>query len=282
MGKTKTAVIDDSKTQEEPKKKLNANRAKLNPNPAIEEKTRPKLNPNLATEKKEAAKETKTSKETKKVEAKKSQTRGKKYSEAREKVERNKPYSIDAAVELSKQVSYSSFDGTIEIHINTNAKNMRGLVSLPFASGKKLKIIAFGKNADQSGADLIGDDTALSEIEKGRINFDVLVTSPEWMPKLARAAKILGPRGLMPNPKSGTISADLKKAVTDIQSGKVEYKTERNGQVIHLGIGKSSQPSEQISQNIRILLNSIGKTRIKKAVLAPTMGPSVQLDISSL
>lgn len=280
MGKTKTAVIDDSAKAEEPKeqKKLNPNRAKLNPNPATEE--RPKLNPNLAKSKSEEKPVKEAKKDT--VKEKTGKNHGTKYTEAREKVERNKPYSIEEAIELAKQVSYSKFDGTLEIHINSNVKNLRGLVSLPFASGKKLKIIAFGKGADESGSDLVGDDAALAEIEKGKIGFDVLVTSPEWMSKLARAAKVLGPRGLMPNPKNGTISADLKKAVSEIQSGKVEYKSERSAPVIHLGIGKVSQPTDQISQNLRILLNAIGKTKIKKAVLAPTMGPSVKLDISSL
>ena len=117
---------------------------------------------------------------------------------------------------------------------------------------------------------------------KGKINFDVIVTDPTWMPKLAGAAKVLGPKGMMPNPKNGTISTDLKKAVTEIKSGKVEYKTERNGQVIHLSVGKVSQATEEITQNVKLLLGTIGKTKIKQAVLTPTMGPSVKIDISSI
>jgi large subunit ribosomal protein L1 len=295
MGKKKPVVMDDSIIEEvkEPRKKLNQNpatevaaetaRPQLNPN-------RAKLNPNKANEAKTSEPEAKKAEEkaspkkAEKTEEKKESkvTHGKKYQEVREKVERNKNYAVPTAVELAKEVSYSSFDGTIEIHINTAAKNVRGLVSLPFASGKSLNVIAFGKGAAESGADIIGDDAKLAEIAKGKINFDVIVTDPTWMPKLAGAAKVLGPRGLMPNPKNGTIATDLKKAVTEIKSGKVEYKTERNGQVIHLSVGKVSQSSEEITQNIKILLGTIGKTKIKQAVLAPTMGPSVKIDVSTI
>jgi large subunit ribosomal protein L1 len=293
MGQKKTVMIDDSKVEEvkEPRKKLNPNpasevaaespRAKLNPN-------RAKPNPNpaekVAQSSKEEAKTETTAKKAPKTEEKKESkvTHGKKYQEMREKVERNKPYPVVAAVDLAKEVSYSKFDGTIEIHVNTSVKNVRGLVSLPFASGKSLTVIAFGKGADESGADIVGDDAKLADIVKGKINFDVIVTDPTWMPKLAGAAKVLGPKGMMPNPKNGTIATDLKKAVTEIKSGKVEYKTERNGQVIHLSVGKVSQASEEITQNVKLLLATIGKTKIKQAVLTPTMGPAVKIDISSI
>lgn len=232
------------------------------------------------TEKKEAKKDEKTSKAA----AKKGKIkyRSKKYQEAKEKVERNKLYPINEATTLVKEVAYSKFPGSLEIHINTSVKNVRGLVALPYASGKKLKIAAFGKGAEESGADLIGDDALFSEIERGKLNFDVLITTPDWMPKFARAAKVLGPRGLMPNPKNGTISTDLKKVVAELQGGKVEYKSEAKANVIHLGIGSISQPSEELSQNIKVLLSTIGKTRVKKATISPTMGPGIKLDLSSI
>lgn len=259
---------------ESPRAKLNPNRAKLNPNPA-EKVTSDK---SLESSEKEAPKKAAKTEEKKESKI----THGKKYQEMREKVERNKPYAVAQAVDLAKEVSYTKFDGTIEIHVNTAVKNIRGLVSLPFASGKSLTVIAFGKGADESGADIVGDDAKLADIVKGKINFDVIVTDPTWMPKLAGAAKVLGPKGMMPNPKNGTISTDLKKAVTEIKSGKVEYKTERNGQVIHLSVGKVSQATEEITQNVKLLLGTIGKTKIKQAVLTPTMGPSVKIDISSI
>jgi large subunit ribosomal protein L1 len=303
MGKKKTVMIDDSVIEEKaeprkklnpnpakeeavesPRAKLNPNRAKLNPNPAEKETSDKSPESSKKEEPKKASKtESASAKANSDKEKKESKvTHGKKYQEMREKVERNKPYAVAQAVELAKEVSYTKFDGTIEIHVNTAVKNVRGLVSLPFASGKSLTVIAFGKGADESGADIVGDDAKLADIVKGKINFDVIVTDPTWMPKLAGAAKVLGPKGMMPNPKNGTISTDLKKAVTEIKSGKVEYKTERNGQVIHLSVGKVSQATEEITQNVKLLLGTIGKTKIKQAVLTPTMGPSVKIDISSI
>lgn len=241
------------------------------------------------SEKAEAPTSSESSEKTKKAKASKaSQKKGKakyrsvKYKEASEKVEKSKRYSVSEAFDLAKQSSYSKFDGSLEIHLATNSKNIRGLVSLPFASGKKLKILAFGKGAEQSGADIVGDDEKLNEIIRGITGFDVIVTTAEWMPKLARAAKVLGPRGLMPSPKNGTITNDLKKAVDEIQSGKVEYKTEKGGQAIHITLGKVSQNTDEVVQNTKILFNAIGKTRIKKAVIAPTMGMGVKIDLASI
>ena len=170
----------------------------------------------------------------------------------------------------------------MEAHINTVQTGIRGLISLPFASGKKLKIVAFGKGADSSGADVSGTDDTIEEINKDKVDFDLLVTTPDWMPKLAKVARILGPRGLMPNPKNGTITDDLKKAVEGFQAGKTEYKTEPKANVIHLGLGKLDQPTEELSANVKTLLQTIGKTRVKQVRLAPTMGPGVKVDLASI
>lgn len=308
MGKKKLAIIDDSAPLEE-KKHLSQKKEseKINPNPELlakEKAEAKKVNPNpevLAKQKAEAKKadqltsesvdqetlETEPEKKEKK-QSKKAQKQGEpkyrssKYKAAAEKIEKSKRYPIDEAVNLAKETSYSKFEGSLEIHINTLAKNIRGLVSLPFVSGKKLKIVAFGKGAEDSGADIIGDDEKLTEIAKGKIDFDFIVTDPSWMPKLARAAKVLGPRGLMPNPKNGTISSDLKKAVSEIQSGKVEYKSEKSANVVHLSLGKVSQPTEELSQNIKVLLGVIGKSKIKSATISPSMGPGIKLDTSSI
>jgi large subunit ribosomal protein L1 len=260
MGKTKNVDMS-AETVQEPVKKAEVSV------PAAE-----------TTEVVETAK--KTSTKTAKPKTKK--IRSKKYKEVSEKVDRNKTYPVKEAVELVKSTSYSKFDGTLEIHIDTSVKNLRGLVTLPFASGKKMKIVAFGKGAGESGADITGDEDNLTEIGKGKINFDVLVTTPEWMPKIARLAKVLGPRGLMPNPKSGTISDDLKKTVAELQGGKTEYKTEAKANVIHLSLGKLKQPDEELIANTKLLINTIGKSRIKKVTLTPTMGPGVKLDIGSI
>lgn len=238
----------------------------------------------------ESSEKKKTKKSKASVKKGKAKYRSVKYKEAAQKAEKSKQYPITEAIDLAKQTSYTKFDGSLELHLSTNAKNIRGLVSLPFASGKKLKVLAFGPPSLKAsegqvplGEDVeIGDDAKLNEIIRGITNFDVIVTTAEWMPKLARAAKVLGPRGLMPSPKNGTITEDLKKAVTEIQSGKVEYKTEKGGQVIHLSVGKVSQASDEIAQNTKILFNAIGKTKIKKAVISPSMGLGVKVDLASI
>lgn len=230
------------------------------------------------TEVKETAKKEKKSKASKKVK----KVRSKKYQTALEKIEKNQKLAVLEAVKQAAENSITKFEGTIEAHINTNAKNLRGLVNMPFAQGKKLRILAFGETADKSGADIIGTDETIASIDKGKIDFDVVVTTPAWMPKLAKVARILGPRSLMPNPKNGTISENLEKAVADLQGGKTEYKTEKDGQVIHLSVGKASQKPEEIVANIKAIYNTVGRSKVKKISLSPTMGPSVKVDLSSL
>lgn len=290
MGKSKIATIDDSevKTEEKKAEKVNLGSAAGDGEEGSSREAAVSETSEDARGETEPAGPASDKKEKKVKASKRAQKKGKakyrsvKYKEAAEKVEKSKRYPLADAIDLAKQSSYTKFDGSLELHLNTSTKNIRGLVSLPFASGKKLKVLAFGKGAEESGADITGDDAKLNEIIRGITSFDVIVTTPEWMPKLARAAKVLGPRGLMPSPKNGTITDDLKKAVTEIQSGKVEYKTEKNGQVIHLSIGKVSQENAQVAANVKILFNAIGKTRVKKAVISPSMGAGVKVDTASI
>lgn len=215
----------------------------------------------------------------------KEKPRSKKYKEISKDLDRDKVYSLTEAVDLTKKLSYSKFDGTLEAHINT-IQTIRGLVSLPFVSGKKLRILAFGSSETKKIDEVTyGDDSSIESIMKGKIDFDLVIATPIWMPKLAKTAKFLGPRGLMPNPKNGTIAQSeegLKKAIASFQEGKTEYKTESKSPVIHLGLGKLSQPSEELVANVKLLLSTIGKTKIKKVSLSPTMGPSVKVDLASL
>lgn len=224
-------------------------------------------------------------KQKKKIGSKK--IRSKKYQEKTKLVDPAQKYNLEEAVKLAQSASYSKFEGTLEAHINTAVKNIRGLVSLPHLSGKTLTVLAFGKGGKVAGADIEGTEETISEIEKGPsassgLKFDVLVTTPEWMPKLAKVAKILGPRGLMPNPKNGTITENLSKTITDLKGGKIEYKTESNRQVIHLPIGKTTQASEEIIANVKVLYQTIGKSKIKKITLSPTMGPGVKVNLTSI
>lgn len=211
-------------------------------------------------------------KETKKASKPgKAKQRGKKYQELVKDLDKTKSYPLSEALDLVKKLSYSKFAGTLEAHINTATTGIRGLVSLPFVTGRKLRILAFE-----------GSDEVIENINKGKIDFDILVTTPAGMPKLAKVARILGPRGLMPNPKNGTITDDLKKAVEGFQAGKTEYKTEAKAPVMHIAMGKLNQPNEELTANIKALLQTLGKTRVKKVTLSPTMGPSVKLDLASI
>lgn len=228
-------------------------------------------------------------KKEKKSKAKKvKKIRSKKYQAVLEKIEKNQKLTALEAVKQAQENSITKFEGTIEAHINTTAKNLRGLVNMPFAQGKKLRILAFpsagsGQVADNLGDGVtIGNDETINEIDKGKINFDVVVTTPAWMPKLAKIARILGPRSLMPNPKNGTITENLEKAVTELQGGKTEYKTEKDGQVIHLSVGKTAQKPEEIMANLKVIYNTVGRSKISKISLSPTMGPSAKVDLQSL
>ncbi len=298
MGRPKIKVIDDSQPTVEVKNQKSKVKSANNSAKVVVDDLVAQINAQLgimeepakkeakeASVKKEGLEKTKkpeTPKKSKPAQATKSKPRSKKYQKVVKEVDKSKSYSLNEAVDLVKKLSYSKFDGTLEAHINTTQTGIRGLVPLPYASGKKLHILAFGKGASQSGADKVGDEASIEEINKGKIDFDLLLTTPEWMPKLAKVAKNLGPRGLMPNPKSGTITEDLKKAVESFQAGKTEYKTESKAPVMHLGLGKLTQPSEELAANIKILLQTIGKTRIKKVTLSPTMGPSVKVDLGSI
>ncbi|MBI2599363.1 50S ribosomal protein L1 [Candidatus Daviesbacteria bacterium] len=289
MGKTKTKLIDDSLPQDQEVKK---EAPKSKPKDELVEKLKAELGIGAEEPQRKPEPKTVTSSETKqkeekkpakqKTQAEKSKPRSKKYQEAVKDLDKSKTYPLTEAIELTKKFSYTKFNGTLEAHINTHHAGIRGLVSLPFATGKKLTILAFGKGADQSGADLVGDEATIEEVSKGKINFDLVVTTPEWMPKLAKVAKNLGPRGLMPNPKNGTITDDLKKAVGSFQAGKTEFKTESKAAVIHIGLGKLNQPTQELAANIKTLFMTIGKTKVKKLSLTPTMGPSVKVDLASI
>lgn len=305
MGKTKVAIIDDSAQEEKkesriknkaskkraraPEAKADAasrlsepgedgQRAQAMTSATPSEPVPPKAEGEL--EKQGQPSEEAKSKKTQKPG--KAKPRSKKYQEVTKDLDRTKSYSTLEAVDMVKKLSYAKFNATLEAHINTTQTGIRGLVPLPYATGKKIRILAFGKGADTSGADNFGSDETIEEINKGKINFDLIITTPDWMPKLAKVAKILGPRGLMPNPKNGTITEDLKKTVEGFQAGKTEYKTEAKAAVIHLGLGKLNQPTEELSANIKTLLQTLGKTRVKKVTLSPTMGPSVKVDLTSI
>lgn len=297
MGKTKTKIIDDSLPQVEEKKKI---RGKKRAQSESADSTAILNTPtSLSVNSAEQSEESPANAGLKQVEGSfanahndkknkpqkptKAKPGSRRYQKVSKNLDKTKTYPLFEAIDLVKRVNYAKFDSTMEAHINTVSTGIRGLVSLPFASGKKLRILAFGlsKNSGVEGV-TIGDDSKVEEINKGKVDFDLIITTPAWMSKLAKAARVLGPKGLMPNPKNGTITDDLEKTIKSFQTGKTEYKTEAKSPLIHLALGKLSQPNEQLSANIKTLLQIIGKTKVKKVSLSPTMGPSVKVDLGSI
>src|SRR3989344_1581130 len=196
----------------------------------------------------------------------KARARSKRHTENGSFIAKKTAYPISAGIELLRKFKKSKFDETVELHINAREKGISGQVALPHGTGKKLRIA-------------VANDDLISEIEKGKIDFDVLVAEPSMMEKLAKVARILGPRGLMPNPKSGTISDKPEEEVKKFSNVVISYKTESQAPIIHMSVGKLSFKDEQLSENISTILASIGSTKIENATLKSTMSPAIKLNI---
>lgn len=259
------------------------------------------------TEEKVAKEERKATKsEQAKVEAKVKQNpprtrlsrRSKSYRASYELIEAGKAYAIDEAVELLKKTSKVKFDATVEIHINLNVdpkqadQNVRDNLVLPAGNGKTLKVAVFTEDAEAAktaGADIAGSEDLLKQIDKGKLDFDILITTPTQMPKLAKYARVLGPRGLMPNPRNGSVTADIPKAIKETKTGRVEYRVDASG-IIHLGVGKVSFTNDQLKDNITTLMTSVRSNKpssvksafVDSVILTTSMGPSIILDTGSL
>jgi len=225
--------------------------------------------------------------------------KGKRYQEAKEKVDVSKRYSLHEAVELVKQLANAKFDETVEMAVRLGVdprhadQMVRGSVSLPYGTGKKVRVLVFAKGekekeAQDAGADYVGAEDLVEKIQKeGWLEFDKAVATPDLMSMVGKLGRILGPRGLMPNPKTGTVTFDVGKAVRDIKAGKVDFKVDRGGN-IHVPIGKASFDAEKLYENAKSVLEALWRakpaaakgTYFKNIALSPTMGPSVKVDTS--
>lgn len=193
--------------------------------------------------------------------------RGKKYRAVVAKVEKARRYTAEEAIALVKEVSTASFDAAVELHVITKGEAVRGTIQLPHGNGKSRKVVA-------------ATDEVLEDIAAGKLDFDVLLASPAQMPKLAKFAKLLGPKGLMPSPKAGTVTDDIEGTMSQINSGRVEYRADKTG-VIHLSIGRVSFTNEQLLENFTTLMQALTAAKVQSAYLAPTMGPSIRLIVSA-
>jgi len=224
----------------------------------------------------------------------KNMRRGKKYKGVMEKIEKNKLYSLEEAIKIVKESKIASFDESVEVHVKTNIdpkkgdQQLRGSVVFPHGTGKTKRIAVItttkAKEAKEAKADVVAGLELIEDIKKGKIDFDILVATPEMMPKLASIAKILGPKGLMPNPKTDTVTDKIKEAVEMLKKGKVSFKNDNTGNV-HQIIGKASFSEAQLTENFNSLIEALEKAKqdavkgklIAKAVLCSTMGPGLQV-----
>jgi len=227
---------------------------------------------------------------------------GKKYREASKLVDESKAYSPEEAIQLAKKAVYAKFDETVELHLRMGVdpraadQQVRGVIALPHGLGKKTKMLVFTqgeavKLAQEAGADYVGADELVKQIESGWLDFDVALATPDMMSKVAKLGRILGRRGLMPNPKSGTVvpPQDLPRAISEARKGRAEFRLDRTG-IIHLPIGKISFDENRLLENLVAVIEAITKAKpsgakgqyIKSAFLSSTMGPGLKLDLGSL
>ena len=226
--------------------------------------------------------------------------KGKKYAEVAKLVEKNKLYTLEEAVSLVKKTSYAKFDSSVELAMNLNLdtkkadQQLRGTICLPHGTGKTKRILVIAKGdkakeAKEAGADYVGDVDLLEKIEKENwFEFDVLIVTPDMMPQLGKLGKVLGPKGLMPNPKTGTVTLDVAKAVNEVKQGRIEYRTDSYGNV-HVIVGKVSFDNHKLVENIKEFVKLIQKTKpsvvkgtyVKNVSISATMGPGIKIDINS-
>ena len=222
--------------------------------------------------------------------------RGKKYLESLNKVEKGKQYTKEEAIKLVKETSFSKFVGTVEVAVRLNLdtkkadQQLRGVIALPNGTGKDKKVLVLAKGdkatlAKEAGADFVGDVDMLEKIEKENwFGFDVMIATPDMMPLLGKLGKVLGPKGLMPNPKTGTVTTDVAKAINDVKAGRVEYRTDSFGN-IHGIIGNTSFTEEQLLENLNAFMNVLIKAKpstvkgdyVKNISIATTMGPGIKI-----
>lgn len=220
----------------------------------------------------------------------------KRYKKNLELVDRTKRYSLKGAATLLSEMSGAKFDETVDVAVRLGVdpkqtdQNVRGTVSLPYGTGKKLRVAVFAKGdkaeeAKKAGADLIGGDDLAEKIQGGFLDFDKVVATPDMMGQVGKLGKVLGPRGLMPNPKLGTVTLEVAKAVQELKAGKVEFRIDKAG-IIHSIVGKKSFSKDQLEENIRALLNALVKAKpvsskgiyLRSITISSTMGPGIRID----
>jgi len=270
MGKVKPRILgleDVEKKQKEAQKKKAAEKKLSRETAEPDAENRGKEMANVGVERAQPDKKAPTKK--KNTETSVVHVRGKKYQKARKSVDKTKTYALDESISLLRKMKYADFDESVELHLNIDKSGLRGEVDLPHATGKTLRV-------------KIVDDQVIAELEKGKMEFDVLVTHPSFMARLARFAKVLGPKGLMPNPKAGTISQNPEETAKKFAKGNLHWKAEAKFPLIHQIIGKISGKDAALIDNAKAFLTSVGFPHIKSAFIKSTMSPAVKIDLEKI
>lgn len=227
-------------------------------------------------------------------------SKGKKHRKALEQIDKQKPYSLNEAIENIKKIAYAKFDESLEVAINLGVQTkhadqqVRSTVVLPNGTGKSVKILVFAKGektreAQESGADYVGNQEYIEKIKEGWVDFDVAIATPDIMREISQLGKVLGPRGLMPNPKAGTVTFELAKAIKEFKAGKIEFRADSYG-IVHALLGKLSFSMENLIENIKALMKAVMQAKpsaakgqyIKAVSLSSTMGPGIKIDLTEI
>jgi len=273
MGKVRINTIGDDNLEE--KQKIKAEKRKV-AKEGTKEQTSKDAQANISVEIKQENKavEKKEIEKTSSAKATVKEKHSKKYQTVAVQVEKNKTYPLSEAVNLLPEIHLASFDETVELHINTHQTGVSGSVTLPHGTGKQTRIAILAPGKDQQAADEL-----LEQIGAGNFTFDVLIATPDAMPKLAKFARMLGPRGLMPNPKNGTVTPKPEEAAKKFAGGQINFKTESKVPVMHLSVGKLSFTPEQLTENIKVAIGAVQNKNIKNITLKSTMSPGIRIQI---
>ncbi len=263
MGKIRVRTLGDEEAEKQQKEELKKKKEVKIAEKKAEKKTE-EIPVEKAEEKAEEIQEVKTKKE--KFQKKEKAYHSTTYFSLSEKVDKKKTYSLSQALELLEKLQRSKFDETVELHLNTVSGGISGNVTLPHGTGKKTRVA-------------VASDALIAEVEKGIINFDVLVADPSMMAKLAKVARVLGPRGLMPNPKNGTITSKPEEVVKKYEGGQISFKTEAKAPILHLTVGKVSFGPKKLEENIETMVKAVKKSNIQNATLKSTMSPGIRVSL---
>lgn len=277
LGDEEQEKKDSKKAQAKAEAKKTAEAAKKAAEDRASEETGESDEAKVASEVKEEIKQEKKPKKKDKFKKSKESSRSKSYLAVAGKLEKGKTYKLTDALSLLPDIKMSKFDETVELHINTTEQGVSGSITLPHGTGKAVRVAIANQTTDPKGVEEL-----VKKVEGGVIDFDVLIATPDAMPKLAKIARFLGPKGLMPNPKNGTVTGKPDEIAKKFEGGQMNFKTEAKAPILHLSVGKISFGDKKLAENIKALVAAVNAKKIKDATLKSTMSPGIKIDVASI